>query len=219
MMVGIHPPIRAALEFSGYEYEETWFVGLLQGDSLQRWGEIIANSADVLVVFLAPWEAATAQASEAFDISDVGWHETYRSEFVAPRLAELAATDMELIWIEPPPTRDPVNTRLHRELSDVWRSVINEYPAMAWVDINDLLVDELGRFNEFDTASDPAPRLFQRDGIHLCAEAGRRLAERVLGVLEQRFGLAIDPDWVGTDWEAGGWRDLARVYGFDVCGP
>jgi len=131
-------------------------------------------------------------------------HARYRHEDpaqdVVPRLAQLREIDTDVIWIGLPPSGDPVESAQYEFLNSIWRDLAEDEPQIAWLESFPLLAGPDGRYREVDDTASPPVQLYQADGRHLCPEGGRRIAVAVLALLEDRFGVEVDPAWTDTNW-------------------
>jgi len=199
-MLGVIPPLQTALEVSGYEYESQWFVGFLEPRTDERWTRLLAEPPDVLIMLFAPWELYEMRNRDQVDLSDPNWPEAYTRDFVVPRLAQLREIDTDVIWIGLPPSGDPVESAQYEFLNSIWRDLAEDEPQIAWLESFPLLAGPDGQYREVDDTASPPVQLYQADGRHLCPEGGRRIAVAVLALLEDRFGVDVDPTWTDTNW-------------------
>ncbi len=213
LLLGMIPPLQRALERSGYDFRAQWFTGFLAPERGEYWAEVVADLPDVLIVFFAPWELSALNRGD-LDLVDPTWPDRYVREFVEPLVAPLRSGDTEVIWIGLPPARDPVESAQYEFLNAIWRGVVENEPRMTWLDGAPLLAGPNGRYVEVDDTVSPPVRLFQTDGRHLCPEGGRRMTSGLLALLEDRFGVEVDPSWTESDW-----ADNSAAYDFDKCPP
>lgn len=204
LSVGILPPMEAALDARECRTVDNVCAGLVFPEVQQRWSEIFTTDPpDLVVMLMATWENAGLR-SENSPIDPVpdapGWVDSYRAVVLDPWVAQAEAAGSQVIWVGMPQIRHMPTTIQHQQLNDVWRALADEHDSMVFVDGAAILAGPDGGYAEIDTTTNPAGRLFQLDGIHLCPDGAERLVEAVAAVTADRYGGSVNEGWADLDW-------------------
>jgi len=185
---------------------DNFCVGLVYPEIRERWTEIFATDApDLVVMLMATWENAGLRSlNTPIDPGpdEPGWIGAYRTTILDPWVAEAQAAGTRVVWVGMPAVRNTPTALQHRELNAVWRTLTEEHESMTFVDGAALLAGPDAGHVEVDTTVDPAERLFQPDGVHLCPDGAERIVDAVAVAVTEHFGGAVNDDWVNLDWRS-----------------
>ena len=148
-----------------------------------------SNAYDVIVVMLGTNDTQPIrQEGERIPFGGEGWAEAYAGQ-VDRLLDELSASGAQIIWMGPPPMREPDYDAAVRQIAAIQRARV-EARGLTFIDIRPDLSDSAGRYAETgpdDTGT--VRRLRGRDGISFY-KAGNNLMGRVVLTAIESGGAA-----------------------------
>lgn len=211
MARSLFPPMQAALETDTTEVRLRWVIGTVVGDEMAKWEQIFTEQRpDVVVVHFMPWESATLQLGAPVDLTAPDGMDRYVEEWVRPWIEMATASGGTIVWVGPPLAADPARSAEHQAVGEIWRDTIAAWNAAGEDDRRVVVVDTVelsagpdGTFADVDATVDPPERMMNLDGVHWCQAGAARLADRLIGELQQ---LGIDtasdetPDWRTSAW-------------------
>jgi len=198
---GLFPPLAAAFEGGTTSCAFELCVGFIAPESRAKWEEIFAeNPPDIVVVLLATWENIVLRGNEVIDTNQPGWQEKYQREIIDPWIELASGSGSHVVWIAMPQTGEPERSAQHQELNALWSEAAKNEPTISWVDGATILAGPDGGYVEIDRSVEPPIRLFNIDGLHLCPGGAQRLAEPVLDLLREKFGLESNSGWQESGW-------------------
>jgi hypothetical protein len=154
---------------------------------------------DVVVLHIGHWERLEVLGDFATGARTAPG--TYRSEVVEPALDLVAATGARLLWVSPIPVEDPDEGLFVARLAGEWREALRGRAGATWVDVLPAIAPG-GSFVATLPGPDGEPRAVRRgDGIHLCPDGQRRVAEVVVAAMGPLLDAPPGPGW-GAAWRA-----------------
>ena len=144
-----------------------------------------SNSFGAIVVMLGAndTQPIRRQDGERIPVGTPEWAEAY-GERVDRMLSELATSGARIIWVGPPPMRDPQYDAAIKEIAAIQRQRA-EAKGAAFIDMRPVLAAPDGSYAESgpdDTGT--LTRLRGRDGISFYKAGNNRMGQIVLSVLE-----------------------------------
>ena len=156
-----------------------------------------SNSYDVIVVMLGANDRQIIRAGgNRYPFNSEGWASAYKANLDV-FLDELAASGARVVWVSPPPMKDPEYDAAVAVISTLQRESV-EARGMRFVDMRAELAAPGGGYT--DTGADETgtvTRLRARDGIAFYKAGNNRMGQIVLAALES--GEKTQPAAVSED--------------------
>lgn len=192
-----------AVEGGGVEASYVLQPALANQPDLPGWEQRLADQeVDVVVLLVGNWEALFT------DTSTPGWEERYVEGVLDPFVDVITAGGAELVILGYPPNEIPAEAARFDELNALWEAEAAADPddGLVYVDagaaVSDPIGDPAGTYaTALDLPGEGEVQVRQTEGLHLCPPGVVLMAEPVLGLLAERYGVEA-----GDGWEDGDWR-------------
>jgi hypothetical protein len=204
------PALEHGVEDGGADTAEFVLAPSLphRATDLVVWRSFLERRApDVVVLHIGSWERLEVLGDFATGARvEPG---TYRSGVVDPALDLVEAAGAELLWVSPIPVRDVERAEFIAGLAATWQEALADREEVTWVDVRPVIAP--GGFVEAVDGPDGPVRLRRSDGIHLCPDGQRRVAQVIVAELRPHLANPPRPGW------ADAWRAAADEPG--GCAP
>jgi hypothetical protein len=141
------------------------------------------NDYDVIVVMLGANDRQTIRdGAMRYDFGTPEWTATYTSQ-ANLLLDQLAAAKARVIWVAPPPMKDPEYDAAMRSIAALQKELV-ERRGMAYLDLRPQFTNPDGSYTDtFTDATGNAVKLRGRDGISFFKSGNNRMGELVLAAI------------------------------------
>jgi hypothetical protein len=144
---------------------------------------LAGNSYDVIVVMLGANDRQMIRSGDMrYDFGTPEWTAAYSSQ--AKRLLDqLAASKARVIWVAPPPMKDPEYDAAMRSIAALQKQLV-EQRGMTYLDLRPQFTNPDGSYTDsFTDVAGTAVRLRGRDGISFFKAGNNRMGELVLAAI------------------------------------
>jgi hypothetical protein len=199
VMAELAPPASDALNRGGST--EAKFV-LSPGVSLDAAGGVLWRQQletfdpEVIVVLVGTWETGGTLGVPGAP----GWRARYDTEILEPFVDLVTSGGAELVWVGMPAVAEDESTFLLAELNAAYADLPARFDGVTYIAGGEYLSAPTGGYAEFLDGVDGPERVRRIDGLHLCPDGAVRLAEPVVGQIEERWNVPIADDWRSGDW-------------------
>lgn len=192
-----------AVEGGGVDASYVLQPALANQPDLAGWERRLADQqVDVVVLLVGNWEALFT------DTGEPGWEERYVDEVFDPFVEVVTEAGAELVVLGYPPNDIPAEADRFDELNALWEAeaAADHDDGLVYVDagaaVSDPIGDPDGTYaTSLDVPGEGEVQVRQTEGLHLCPPGVVLMAEPVLDLLAERYGVEA-----GEGWEDGDWR-------------
>ena len=144
------------------------------------------NAYDVIVVMLGTNDRQTIRnGDQRFDFGSAGWAAAYKAQ-IDLLLDQLAASGARVVWVSPPPMKDPDYDAAMRTITQLQRERVTAR-GMTFLDIRPALSGPDGSYTDVtkdDTGG--VTKLRARDGVSFFKAGNNLMGQLVLAALEKQ---------------------------------
>jgi hypothetical protein len=218
VMAGLAPALEAAIGGDTADVEFVLTPSILRDATVRfTWSESLEDfDPDVVVMFVGTWELGevTNQIGTSVGPQDPAWRATYEHDILDPWIDLVTSGGAEVLWLGAPAVPAPEVNALFGALNEAYRGLESRNDAVRYLDSSTALGGDVGVFQPTVTTEDGATvRVRQVDGLHLCPDGARLLAEAVIDALAEEHQLEVAPGW-----QRGSWRNH-KEYPPEDCPP
>ena len=144
---------------------------------------LASNAYDVIVVMLGANDRQMIRSGDMrFDFGTPEWTAAYTSQ-AKLLLDQLVASKARVIWVAPPPMKDPEYDTAMRSIAALQRQLV-EQRGMTYLDLRPQFTNPDGSYTDsFTDAAGTVVRLRGRDGISFFKAGNNRMGELVLAAI------------------------------------
>jgi len=218
VMNGLYPAVEAALERSepfGVEVDWLLTAGIADAPEAQLlWRNTIAErDPDVSIFLMGWWENIRLRGGNlSISTQDEDWPQLYLDQVAIPWRELVTSGGGDLIWMTMPPVVAPERNPELEEFNAAWRPIADQGSTVVF-ETAPGLTNDTGRYLEQSLVDGELLQIRNPDGLHMCQDGAIALAEELLGLLRERYGLIAVPGWQTGEWQS------HSAYPPDECNP